>query len=53
MTPPADPATVGFDGVQFQGYVDSPGHVTAELCKFGAGSFTSAAPLTFNVALLN
>ena len=53
MTPPADPATAGLDGIQFQGYVDSPGHVTAEVCKFGAGTFTATASLKFNVALLN
>lgn len=53
LTPPADPAGVGLAEIQFQGYVDSPGHVTAELCKFGAGTLTSTAALNFNVALLN
>ena len=53
MTPPTDPAAVGMDGIQFEGYVDSPGHVTAEVCKFGAGTFKSTASLNFNVALLN
>jgi hypothetical protein len=53
LTPPADPANVGLSDIQFQGYVDSPGHVTAELCKFGAGTLVSTANLNFNVALLN
>jgi hypothetical protein len=53
LTPPSDPANVGLSEVQFQGFVDSPGHVTAELCKFGAGTLTSTAALNFNVVLLN
>lgn len=53
LTPPADPASAGLAEIQFQGYVDTPGHVTAELCKFGAGTLTSTAALNFNVALLN
>jgi hypothetical protein len=53
LTPPRDPGDVGLSDIQFQGYVDAPGHVTAELCKFGAGNLASDVDLNFNVALLN
>jgi hypothetical protein len=53
LTPTADPANIGWNDVQWRGYIAAPGQVGALLCKVGGQAGTSTAALNFNVALLN
>lgn len=53
LSPAGDPGSVGWNSIQFQGFVDSPDHVKGEFCRFAGGSSATIAALNFNVAVLN